>query len=542
MKRKVFCLVLAVTLCAGAAASGFAGPALAAETRTKRFDDGRSVTLTIEDLIGEEIIMVRGDNGVTEEICYYIPFSGTRVTFSGDLVGEGCWSENLIFKNSAYEPNGNDWRDWDIVQDNSRGLVFDFDREYGGDHDYYEQSDFVDCYQGFYFKYSNDFRPAWHDKVSTWAIAEVGDAINAGLVPESLLVKDNYTGSITRSETAQVIVSLIEKTANQTIDEFLAVVDVSINSNVFTDTVDKAVLAANALGIINGVGNNRFNPAGILTRAQFAAIINRVARVMGVETEGFTHTFTDVNGHWVDPELGWPVHANIIGGVGNNRFDPNGNLTIEQTIAMTNRSYNALKGITLHPGLPPSGIPAPAPDSSVAEKYEAIIDLYRDIVRYSSEDASETADSVSHNLAYELGILDNEQKRNELWSSIFEVCMYGGGIVGYALLDVNKDGSPELFILSEEYEVHAVYTLRGDSPVLVGAYWSRNRCAVDRDGVFYINGSNGASDSFSASYTLDPATGQLKQIQELDSPFGAHPGDPTKDSGLVYTGIYGRAD
>ena len=71
----------------------------------------------------------------------------------------------------------------------------------------------------------------------------------------------------------------------------MAAKGVTINNSAFTDTTDKAVLAANALGIINGVAEGRFDPDGTLTRAQIAAIINRVARVMGVDTEGYSHSF-----------------------------------------------------------------------------------------------------------------------------------------------------------------------------------------------------------------------------------------------------------
>jgi hypothetical protein len=104
----------------------------------------------------------------------------------------------------------------------------------------------------------------------------------------------------------------------------------------------KAVLAANALGIIQGVGDSRFDPDGVFTRAQIAVIINRVARALGVDTDGYTHSFTDLQGHWADSELGWPVHAEIIQGVGNDRFDPNGNLTTEMAILITYRALAPL--------------------------------------------------------------------------------------------------------------------------------------------------------------------------------------------------------
>ena len=76
---------------------------------------------------------------------------------------------------------------------------------------------------------------------------------------------------------------------------------------------------------------------------QIAAIINRVARVLGINTDGYTHSFTDVVGHWVDTELGWPSSVGIINGVGNNQFSPDTELTTEQAIAVTYRALQVLK-------------------------------------------------------------------------------------------------------------------------------------------------------------------------------------------------------
>lgn len=400
----------------------------------------------------------------------------------------------------------------------------------------------ISLYGGHYIKCANESYSAWYGKISPWAIEEIGAAIGEDLVPETMLERDYYLGSITRGETAQVIINLIEQTSGWPIDEFLKVVGASINNNAFTDTSDKAVLAANALDIIKGVGNNRFDPWGILTRAQFAAIINRVANVMGVNTAGFSHAFTDVKGHWADSELGWPVQAGIIKGVGDNKFDPSGNLTTEQTLAMTYRSLMKFRESVLNPSLPDSAGASSAKDVA-AEKYDTIIDLYRDILRYGSDDAGDLAETISRNIAYELNIQNNEQKLYELECSIFEAYNYGNCKMGYALHDINSDGVFELIILSEDYyDIYAIYTLRGGKPALVGAYWSRNRCAIDKNGTVYINGSSGASDSFSASYSLDSASGELKLIKDLDKPYPVYPENPTKDAGLVYVGIYGRAD
>ena len=192
---------------------------------------------------------------------------------------------------------------------------------------------------GQYVQKWNDANP---NTPSSWAVEEVSAAISAGLVPENL--QKNYTKPVSRGDVAQMVINLIEKTTGQSIDTFLATEGVSINPNAFTDTSDKAVLAANALGIIYGVGNNKFEPDSTFTRAQIATIINRIGNVLGFHTDGYTHKFADLTGHWADSELGWPVHTSIINGVSNGRFEPDGQLTTEQAIAIAYRAMQHLTG------------------------------------------------------------------------------------------------------------------------------------------------------------------------------------------------------
>jgi hypothetical protein len=188
------------------------------------------------------------------------------------------------------------------------------------------------------------------DEPSSWAKEEVEAGIAAGLVPEEL--QKDYTSPVTRGQVAEMFINLLEKSSGKSTDELIKEKGASINEGVFTDTTDKNVLAANALGIINGTSKDKFSPDGTLKRAQIAAIINRVARVLGFETEGFTHGFTDItdNYSWVDTELGWPVENGIIKGVGGTRFSPGGDLTTEQAILITYRALGILskKVLTLY--------------------------------------------------------------------------------------------------------------------------------------------------------------------------------------------------
>ena len=179
------------------------------------------------------------------------------------------------------------------------------------------------------------------DIPSSWAKSEVDAAIAAGLVPENL--QKNYTKPVSRADVAQMFINLLEQGSGKNVEQIMSEKGVSVNSEAFTDTSDYAVLAANALGIINGTGNAKFSPNGTFTRAQIAAIINRVAGVSGIDTDGYSHSFTDVSEHWVSSELGWPSSVGIINGIGGSKFSPDTELTTEQAIAIAYRALQVLK-------------------------------------------------------------------------------------------------------------------------------------------------------------------------------------------------------
>jgi hypothetical protein len=168
----------------------------------------------------------------------------------------------------------------------------------------------------------------------------VANGVVYGIAPHSLL--KGYTQPVSRGNAAQMFINVIEKVSGQDIDSYISSRGLSASASPFADTADKAVLSANALGIISGVGDGRFDPDGTLTRAQAAIIINRMAVALGRSTSGYSHSFTDVSGHWVDKELGWPVAAGVISGVGDGQFNPDGPLTTEQSIVVAVKAYEYL--------------------------------------------------------------------------------------------------------------------------------------------------------------------------------------------------------
>jgi hypothetical protein len=201
------------------------------------------------------------------------------------------------------------------------------------------------------------------DKPSGWAENIVKDAIATGLVPENL--QKNYTKPISRIDATQLFIQLIEKSSEQAIQDFAyskwetQSVHGQFNQVPFIDTTDSTAVWGYNLGIVTGIGPGRFDPNGTFTRSQAATIVNRVANLFGVKTSDYKHSFTDLHGHWADNELGWPVYAGIIAGVGDNKFNPNGKLTAEQAITIVYRALQVLSGVTADPITP-----APFPDGS----------------------------------------------------------------------------------------------------------------------------------------------------------------------------------
>ncbi len=93
-----------------------------------------------------------------------------------------------------------------------------------------------------------------------------------------------------------------------------------------------AVEALQEAGLMNGVGDNRFEPEGIFTRAQLATVLYRLAESPPVSGED---DFSDtVSGAWYSDAVLWASRNGIVNGYGDGRFGPGDAATQEQMAVM----------------------------------------------------------------------------------------------------------------------------------------------------------------------------------------------------------------
>ncbi|MDG0814534.1 S-layer homology domain-containing protein [Cohnella rhizosphaerae] len=115
-----------------------------------------------------------------------------------------------------------------------------------------------------------------------------------------------------------------------------------------------------------GVSDLHFAPNAGMTRAMLATVIGRLyeSSYGPLATSG-AHVFTDADyDSWYGAYLDWAASSGIIQGVGGNRFDPDRQVTRQETAAMLYRFAQYIKADT-------SVAPEAMPDYSDASSIEA---------------------------------------------------------------------------------------------------------------------------------------------------------------------------
>lgn len=178
-------------------------------------------------------------------------------------------------------------------------------------------------------------------KTSTWAQSDVNFALNDNLLDLDLLGND-YTKNISRLQFCSVVVRLAEEMTGKTITPAAA--------NTFTDTSSPYVLKAYAAGITSGTSATTFSPDATLNRQQMATFLYRTLRYIEKNSDYKYTSYTSKLANYADNGQleSWAVESmafmnalDLIKGTSDTTLSPNNKCTIEQAIAVAERSVYA---------------------------------------------------------------------------------------------------------------------------------------------------------------------------------------------------------
>lgn len=178
-------------------------------------------------------------------------------------------------------------------------------------------------------------------KTSAWAQSDVNFALNDNLLDLDLLGND-YTKNISRLQFCSVVVRLAEEMTGKTITPAAA--------NTFTDTNSPYVLKAYAAGITSGTSATTFSPDATLNRQQMATFLYRTLRYIEKNSDYKYTSYTSKLANYADNAQleSWAVESmafmnalDLIKGTSDTTLSPNNKCTIEQAIAVAERSVYA---------------------------------------------------------------------------------------------------------------------------------------------------------------------------------------------------------
>ncbi len=172
---------------------------------------------------------------------------------------------------------------------------------------------------------------------SPWAESYVSEALEYGIIPD-FMMDDDLTKNITREDFCE----LAYLTVKEVSDMNSVVITYSDRETHFYDTDNKAVTAMKRMGIISGRTSTKFDPDGLLTREEAASILDRMADVFDltkfVNNDGFKDR-KEISS-WAKESVNTVCGMNIMSGMGDGNFDPDGYYTKEQAISTMIRFIN----------------------------------------------------------------------------------------------------------------------------------------------------------------------------------------------------------
>jgi len=170
---------------------------------------------------------------------------------------------------------------------------------------------------------------------SGWAKDSYYSLKYEGVMAEGLTVSRLFGKNITREEFIELLMKVYLDAKGRSAQ--------SMNAPAyFTDTNNQYVAYAYSLGVVNGVGENKFAPNQNVTRQEMTVMMKNILKALGY-AQGSTprSNFNDRNqmASWAIDAIDYCSSKGIINGMGDGRFAPLANATREQAFKLVDNLY-----------------------------------------------------------------------------------------------------------------------------------------------------------------------------------------------------------
>ncbi len=168
--------------------------------------------------------------------------------------------------------------------------------------------------------------------VDSWALEEVTKAAQENLVPYELM-NDFKKSTTRKEFCILAIKMIEAISGNGIEEFVKNAGKVMPPKGTFKDCDLLEVRAAKALGITDGTSATTFSPDNLLTREQAAKFLTTTAMACGEDVKLSTPNYLDAKqiSDWAKPYIGYLESIGVMKGVGGNRFDPKGKYQRQQS-------------------------------------------------------------------------------------------------------------------------------------------------------------------------------------------------------------------
>ncbi|MBQ3124323.1 MAG: S-layer homology domain-containing protein [Clostridia bacterium] len=172
------------------------------------------------------------------------------------------------------------------------------------------------------------------NKPSEWAESYASKAIELGITDG---VDALWLEPVNREHFCEFVYNMLDKTGV----EWTGTIE-----NPFGDTDNEKVIALYGKGIIEGKSDDTFVPEDELTREEAATILCRIVRYMNLPSTEMYYVFDDESeiSEWAMDSVQVICNLGVMNGIGTNRFSPKGNYTAEQAVTTLVRLFDIIPG------------------------------------------------------------------------------------------------------------------------------------------------------------------------------------------------------